>query len=290
MKATFSLLAGLALIIGITSGCAVPQANLDEISAGSTLKPVTIDSKPYSLKAMVPPDGYYARLRVYIEGDGHAWATSSTPSLDPTPSTSLTAHFAATDTRPTVYLARPCQFVMSAGCNQKLWTDERFNASVIEAYNNALNTLKIKYDTTEVELIGYSGGGAVALLLAAQRDDVVGVQTIAGNLDTEAWTRAKGLIPLEGSLNPADYTERLRNIPQRHIVGTQDTTVPFEVTQAYMAKLRGQCAEVISVDASHNEGFEQKWTTMRGTPYACSDKQGRPQALKLVATATAKAD
>ncbi|KZN20677.1 MULTISPECIES: alpha/beta fold hydrolase [Pseudomonas] len=272
MNTKFPILAGLALTLGITSGCAVQQANLDEISTGSAIKPTTIDSKPYSLKAMVPPDGHYARLRVYIEGDGHAWATSSTPSYDPTPSTSLTARFAAEDTQPTVYLARPCQFVMSPGCNQKLWTDERFSPSVIEAYINALDTLKRKYATTEIELIGYSGGGTVALLVAAKRDDIVGVQTIAGNLDTDAWTRAKGLNQLEGSLNPANYIERLRNIPQRHIVGSRDTTVPFEVTQSYMTKLRGKCAQVVTVNASHDEGYGQQWANMRGTPYACLEK------------------
>lgn len=280
MKTKFSLLAGLAFTLGITSGCAVKQANLDEISAGSTIKPITIDSKPYSLKAMVPPDGYYTRLRVYIEGDGHAWATSSTPSYDPTPSTSMTAHFAAKDTRPTVYLARPCQFVMSPGCNTKLWTDERFSASVIAAYNNALDALKRRYESSEIELIGYSGGGAVALLLAAKRDDVVGVQTIAGNLDTDAWTQAKGLAPMEGSLNPTNFTDRLRTVPQRHIVGASDTTVPIEVTQAYMKKLHGYCAQMVIVDASHDEGYERKWSQMQGAPYACSDKSGHPQALK----------
>lgn len=53
MNTKFPILAGLALTLGITSGCAVQQANLDEISTGSAIKPTTIDSKPYSLKAMV---------------------------------------------------------------------------------------------------------------------------------------------------------------------------------------------------------------------------------------------
>jgi hypothetical protein len=57
-----------------------------------------------------------------------------------------------------------------------------------------------------------------------------------------------------------------------------------------MAKLRGQCAEVITVKASHAEGYGQPWANMRGTPYACSDQSGRRQTLKLVAAAQSRTD
>ena len=54
-----------------------------------------------------------------------------------------------------------------------------------------------------VILGGFSGGGGAAALLAAMRQDVVFLGTIAGNLDTEAWTQLQGISPLaEPLLNP----------------------------------------------------------------------------------------
>jgi len=58
----------------------------------------------------------------------------------------------------------------------------------------------------------------VALLLAGQRDDVVSVQTHAGNIAVTAWAQLQGLTPLNGSLDPVNYANKLRTIPQRHLV------------------------------------------------------------------------
>lgn len=273
MKTKLSLLAALAVIISATTGCAVKHTDLETLSSGAEIKPEVMPSKPYPLQGMLPEPGDYDRLRVYIEGDGRAWATRRNPSNDPTPSNSLVATLAITDKRPSVYLARPCQFVMTDGCNPKLWTDKRFGPEVLATYESALNGLKARYNTTQFELVGHSGGGAIALLLAAKRDDVIGVQTIAGNLDTEAWVKVKKLSPLNGSENPAQHVEKLKDIPQRHIIGANDTVMPAVVTQVYMTKLQGSCAEVVEVNADHLEGFEQPWQFLNAKPYGCLSKQ-----------------
>jgi pimeloyl-ACP methyl ester carboxylesterase len=56
-------------------------------------------------------------------------------------------------------------------------------------------------DNNLVLLIGHSGG-ALAILLAARVPQVVAVVTIAGNLDTDVWTKLHGYLRLQGSLNP----------------------------------------------------------------------------------------
>lgn len=77
----------------------------------------------------------------------------------------------------------------------------------------------------------------MALLLAAERDDVEQVVTVASNLDTAEWTRRMGLSPLGGSLNPADFTSRLAGLPQVHWVGARDRIVPLDVTERFAARL-----------------------------------------------------
>ena len=52
--------------------------------------------------------------------------------------------------------------------------------------NEAIDFLIKKYQAGKIELVGYSGGGAVALLLAVRRHDIVSVRTVAGNLNPEA--------------------------------------------------------------------------------------------------------
>lgn len=170
------LAAGALLAI---SGCA-SNVNLKEISSGSSLHPEVLPSPTYNIQVLVPAGTRYRTLRVYIEGDGHAWATRTQPSTDPTPHTSLMAQFAAEDPAPAAYLARPCQFVVTDACKPALWTSERFGRASVDAMNSALNNLKSRYRTESFDLVGYSGGAAIALILAGERDDVGQVQTIAG--------------------------------------------------------------------------------------------------------------
>ena len=84
---------------------------------------------------------------------------------------------------------------------------------------------------------GVFRGAALALLLAAQRDDVAQVQTLAGNLSPRLWAELKGLSPLNGSLDPLDYRSQLVSLPQRHLVGQRDTVIPSRLPDLYRRAL-----------------------------------------------------
>lgn len=179
-------------------------------------------------------------LVIYIEGDGYSWKTSSLPSDNPTPNNPLALSLAIQDGRPAVvYLARPCQFtnLPSKGCSESIWTNARFSQGVIDSTNQVIELLKKQYQAKELILIGYSGGGAVASLIAAQRSDIRQLITVAGNLDTAAWVKTFGLEPLTGSLNPADKAKQLSDIKQIHFIGSNDQVIPKSVTQSYFNKL-----------------------------------------------------
>jgi predicted alpha/beta hydrolase family esterase len=180
------------------------------------------------------------RLIIYIEGDGHAWMTASLPSNNPTPINPLALSLAVQDVRTAVaYLARPCQYVdlPSRGCSIKVWTNARFSPIVISSMSIAIDTLKKEFGAKELVLIGFSGGGAIAVLIASQRKDVAGIVTVAGNLDTEVWVSLNGLEPLTGSLNPASVDTQLKSMPQVHFIGGKDEVISKNVTESFLQKM-----------------------------------------------------
>ena len=128
-----------------------------------------------------------------------------------------------------VYLARPCQYINSNSCEEKYWTSHRFNLKVIESYQEVLNNLKKEYSNAKFDLVGYSSGGAIVTLLASFRDDINSITTVARNLDIEEWSRIKNISKLNGSLNPADFTQSLENIKQYHLIGSNDKIIPKEI-------------------------------------------------------------
>ena len=180
-------------------------------------------------------------LRVYIEGDGLAFLSPYQPSPDPTPSTPLALKLAALDSSPNViYLARPCQYqsrVGQRGCSYFYWTTHRYAPEVVAALDRTISAARAKGMTGPITLIGYSGGGTLATLIAARRSDVDRVITVAANLDHAAWTSLDDSTPLFGSLNPPDFADMLSRIPQLHMVGDRDRNVPLSVTESYRRAL-----------------------------------------------------
>ncbi|MBM5459100.1 alpha/beta hydrolase [Pseudomonas sp. P66] len=261
--------AGLAAGLSVLSGCA-SRVDLASYSS-SKLQAAVLTTDGFLIQGMVPAAGSYKHMRVYIESDGYAWATSSQPSTDPTPRTSIMLRFAADDVNPSAYLARPCQFVQSNACNTDVWTHSRFGKAEIDSMSSALTALKSRFGVQSFELIGHSGGGEVALVLAGMREDVDLVQTIAGNVDPIFWTKLHNLTPLKTPITPLLYKDRLRTIPQRHIVGMRDRVVPASVAQAYSAQLEGQCLEIVSVDATHNDGYDSVWKRFSTHPLLCEE-------------------
>lgn len=201
----------------------------------------TLRTTGFTFKAYGPTPTPTNTLTIYIEGDGLAWLSSDTPSTNPTPLNPIGLKLAIRDKKhtPIVYLARACQFVFGidwGACRLDDWTNSRFSPAIVNATQQAVNELKAQYRAKKIILIGYSGGGAIATLVAAGRSDVIRLITIAGTLDTEAWVRQNNLSPLRGSLNPADAWQSLTTILQTHWVGGKDTVVPKEVALAYASR------------------------------------------------------
>ena len=204
-------------------------------------------------------------LKIYIEGDGLSWINKNTISQDPSPINLLILKLMNEDNNTCkVYLARPCQFVSSDLCHNKYWTSARFSEEVIKSYEDSLKKLKEKYNNKSFTLIGYSGGGAIATLLAAKKNnDVKRLITIAGNLDTNKWTSFHKVSNLENSLNPSDYTNKLENIEQFHLIGEKDKIIPKDIFLSYFSKFeKKDKIKYILVDASHSCCWEKSYKSL----------------------------
>lgn len=195
--------------------------------SSDTWNRVILSNGPHMLMGFTPENLQQTdTLNIFIEGDGK-----------PGVALSLAKSIGGNS----VYIARPCQYFQAFrynSCSKELWTSHRFSQSVIESMNHAISVLKIRYKAKNVRLIGFSGGGAVASIIASKRSDIALLVTVAGNLDHKRWTDFNHSEPLSGSLNPIDFTKELAKIPQIHLVGDKDDVVPSSVLTSYLARLK----------------------------------------------------
>ena len=165
-----------------------------EVATAASFQPFVLGTSYFRLAG-------FSRIRqpgrpvtVYIEGDGRAWV-SGRPSSNPTPVEPMVLRLAARDRGDNVvYLARPCQYVdldAERYCGTPYWTRKRFAEEVIASVDEAVGAIAVKSKSTEIHLVGYSGGAAVAALVAARRRDIGSLRTLAGYLDHVSLNRVR---------------------------------------------------------------------------------------------------
>lgn len=218
-----------------TAACAAPAARLQQSAAEAGLRVRSVDVAGMPLLSFERGvAGPAPVLHVYLDSDGTPWERGLWPARDPTPRRSLALALMRIDPAPSVYLNRPCygQVPMPPGCTSSWWTDARYSAAVVEAMSRALDRIRARYGSGRLVLIGHSGGGTLAMLLAGRRQDVAAVVTVGANLDHASWTRHFGYEPLGKSLNVAAQPPLPPGVLRWHLVGEADAVVPPAVTAA----------------------------------------------------------
>ena len=152
-------------------------------------------------------------------------------------------------------------------CSPAYWSDARFAEEVVAAIGKAVDHYKTLSGAEGVRLVGYSGGAAIAALLAERRDDVTELVTVAGVLDGETWTEIRGTAPLAASLNPADRADRLTGLRQYHFVGEDDEVVPPAIARSFLSHMpSGRRPEVIIVPGqTHTCCWPDRWPALLTT-------------------------
>ncbi|MET0355698.1 MAG: alpha/beta fold hydrolase [Cellvibrio sp.] len=206
------------------------------------------------------------RLHVYIEGDGLPFRNRFQIATDPSPRELMMLQLMKQDKNRSLYLGRPCYFTSSnqdmadEKCNFHWWTDARYSDEVVTSMVDTLRQHLKNHPARGVTLIGHSGGGTIATLMAQRMPEVDQLVTLAANLDTQAWTRYHHFTPLRNSLNPAAEIKTATPLKQIHFMGNKDKNIPPELAYDFLTSI-GQQANIIK-DADHNCCWEEQWPSL----------------------------
>lgn len=255
------LLIKLSLLLFLAA-CSTPAMRLHEQATAFGFQALESEAAGFKLTSFthLPPSAG-KRLHVYLEGDGRPWERGLFPASDPTTRTATVLSLMASDPEPALYLGRPCYngHAGDPGCSQSLWTGARYSESVVAAMTQALTQFCTLNGYSEVVLIGHSGGGTLALLIAERLPQTVVLVTLAGNYDIDIWADHHGYQRLHDSLNPAKRAVK-PGIAEWHLLGQRDNNIPPALFQQALEQRPNSHVQI--VDADHGHGWQDIWPHM----------------------------
>jgi hypothetical protein len=267
----------LVLLGTMVSGCAgSPARRLDDEASGLGFSRHVLEGKGFEHVVYLNRESRdYPVLHVYLEGDGLPWIQQKWVASDPTPRHPVMLDLMSLDPFMSVYLGRPCYngFAEKPPCNPGLWTHGRYSRAVIDSMADALVEVLRMTGLRRTMFFGYSGGGAIAMLLAERFPQTTAVVTIAGNLDTEQWAHHHHYSPLRTSLNPARRLPLPRGVHQLHLVGGSDRVVPPSIVTSMVGDQEGMEVRVI-------DGYDHRCCWRRIWPQIIAEITAREGASR----------
>ena len=178
-------------------------------------------------------------LIIAIEGDGRPWRNRFQIATDPTSARPLLLSWLKTTEHPVLYLGRPCYFGTLQidppepplkvsgqrrykGCSEYWFTFGRYSQAVVDSLIQAAQGLA---NDQCLILVGHSGGGTLAMLMARQLPNVKWVVTMSGNLSVTQWQQHHQFSPLLGSHDPGRMSPLAKEISQLHLAAEQDSQI-----------------------------------------------------------------
>jgi hypothetical protein len=235
------------------NGCATPAERTEALARSRGATVTRVDAGGFEHVVISRQAAAVGTLHIYFSGDGTPWLHKTQIAADPTPRDPLELKLMLEDPTSSVYIGRPCYVGLadSPGCSPALWTDGRYSDAVVSSMVAAVEVVLAESAADRVVLIGYSGGGVLALLVAERVKRVDTVVTIAANLDIAAWTALHGYSALSTSVNPAHVSTWREGLRQIHLVGQNDRNVPPQLVRDFAANLPG-------VEVRQFEGFDHR--------------------------------
>lgn len=223
------------IVLSLLTACSTPTERIQQQAQSHGFRAQTIAGKPFT-HVVYNKQTFCAdnTVHIYIPGDGNPWRTRYQVALDPTPSYSLMLDLMALDSIASAqYLGRPCYLgqYKDPACHVLHWTHHRYSAEIVQSLQHVLHQQLTRFPACKATLIGYSGGGTLAMLIAPQLVQVNKVITIAGNLNITAWSKLHDYSALQGSLNPAEQPPLSTRIKQWHLLGGLDDNIPASISK-----------------------------------------------------------
>jgi pimeloyl-ACP methyl ester carboxylesterase len=242
-------LIGVALLAGCQSNPYKEWSGLDRSVIQSQGLPLL------SLKNEMPPG---SALHIYIEGDGQPWVGERI-AADPGPFKLISLSLMQQDPNPSIYLGRPCYFqdlIGDKNCHPSLWTRARYSQQVVDVMVAALLSRPELADYDEWVLIGHSGGGTLAYLMAQQLPKVKQVIAISSNLNVGAWVDHHDYAPLDHSLDPTKI-DSPKPLQLFYLAGGKDKNVPLKVNQTFLDQVNATI--ILREEYDHNCCWKKEW-------------------------------
>ncbi len=237
------------------SGSASKRYDDKAKSSGLSLERVTSGEFGLTLFANFKPAK--GIVNIYLEGDGQPFFRSTYINSDPTSRQATALRLIRLDSNSSVLIGRPCYHLTSPSkvCRDgKWWTSHRYSEVIVFSLNEAIDKIKRDQQVKYINLIGFSGGGSLATLLAQRRTDVKHLVTISANLDIDQWTTHNRYTNLFGSLNPIHELDKI-TAKQLHLIGSRNTDLGY---QRWLNKLDKQSILILA-DHGHACCWEQTW-------------------------------
>jgi hypothetical protein len=229
-----------AVVVATILGCTTPERHAQTLARDHGLEPLLLRGTEFQHHAFAAVRGPPGLLVLFIDGDGSPWVGGGRRvAADPTPHVPLALELAVSTPASVLYLGRPCYLEARRPpeCSEPLWTSERYSSGIVASMSAAAATYIAEHHFEEVLIVGYSGGGTLAALMARNLPRVRGLVAIAGNLDPDTWTQLHGYLPLQGSLNPSLEPPLPADLKQWYFVGERDSNVPAAATTRYFARI-----------------------------------------------------
>jgi predicted esterase len=236
------------LVLLLLTACTRPAARYDAAAGARELVRSERQGSPFRHAIFErEPAAAGPTLHVYLAGDGTPWDSPARRAADPTPRAPVALAMMARDPRPALLVGRPCYHLErpDPACAPQWWTDRRYAPEVVASLAAVIGAEIAAHGASRVTLIGFSGGGALAMLLAPELPQVTRVITVAANLDLAAWTAHHAYPPLTASLDPAVRPPLPARIAQKHYLGERDTNVPPALLAALRARAPAADWEVV---------------------------------------------
>lgn len=255
----------------LLAACSSPSQRFDQTALDHGFNKIEIEGSGFTHAAFENGKlGTAETLHVYLGGDGTPWIGGFIIASDPTPRRPVALKLMALDGFPSLFLGRPCYHGQSKRqpCTSDYWTSERYSKDVIDTMAEALRKVMNDYGHTDLRLIGFSGGGSLAMLLAQRFPETRAIVTIAGNLDIESWVALHSYDPLDGSLNPKSIPALPAAVRQYHLAGGRDENIPPAIIRDALIN-QPDIQFILFEDFTHGCCWEGVWPAL----LACVENQ-----------------